>query len=262
MEQTFLAPPRADLDKDDFERIISQKGRSVIFEKALECPCKSRSSNHQSNCKNCGGSGWIFINPKRTRMIITGLAIVSDVKAWSEESRGTVNISCSDTENLTYMDKLTIEDGNAIYQEVVSLKRSGGDVFAFTAYPIKSLLYSGLFVDVNTPLTKLQNSDITIDTANFNSTLIKLDPDLVTGNNDISITLRYKHAPIYHVLEMRRETMQSFTFEFLNEKNQNFPLSAIGRRAHYMTKQIALNGDTLLDNSFDESLICNQEINC
>lgn len=260
--QTFLAPPRADLDRDDFERIIVQKGMNVVFEKALLCPCKSRSSNFQSNCRNCGGSGWIFINAKETRMIITGIAIISDVKGWSEESRGTVNVSCSDTENLTYMDRLTLKDGNAIYQEVITLKRSGGEVFAFTAYPIKKLLYGGLFVNVNSVLTKIQASDLTLDTGRFNSSLVKLNPSLVTGIDDISLTLRYKHAPIYNVLEMRRETMQSFNFEFMNEKVQNFPLSAIARRSHFMTDQPILNGDKLLDNSFDESLICNQEPDC
>lgn len=257
IETTSLGPPRADLDRSWYEDIILQKGRNVIHQKAILCPCKSKSTNAQSNCKNCGGIGWLFINPKETRMIITGLNIVSDVKGWSEESRGTINISCSDTEELSYMDKITLTDGESIHSETIHLRRSGTDVFAFTAYPIKKILYAGLYINETTALTRVERSDITIDKLHLNSTLIKLNPSLVDeSNDDISLTLRYKHAPVYHVLEMRRETMQSFKFQFLNEQQQNFPLSAIGRRAHYMTDQITLGGDTLINNSYDESLIC------
>jgi hypothetical protein len=150
--QTTLAPPRADFERSDFERIISQKGADILFEKALMCPCKSKSTNSQSNCKNCGGSGWLFVNPKETRMLVSGLSIVNDVKPWSEEERGTIVISASDTEELAFMDRLTLINGEAIYQEVLHFKRDGGEVFAYTAYPIKKLLYGGLFLSSTTPL--------------------------------------------------------------------------------------------------------------
>ena len=56
IDQTFFTgPPRADLNKQDFDTLIRQKGRDVILETALQCPCKSESTNQQSNCRNCDG---------------------------------------------------------------------------------------------------------------------------------------------------------------------------------------------------------------
>jgi hypothetical protein len=101
-------------------------------------------------------------------------------------------------------------------------------------------------------LQHIDSTSLEVDKTIKSSTLVKLDPNLVIGNNDISLTLRYKHAPIYHIVEMRRQTIQTFKFELGEEKLQNLPVSGLGRRAHYMLTPISLNGDTLLNNNFTE----------
>ena len=84
MKQTFItAPPRADLHKREFDTLIHQKGRDVLLETALQCPCKSPSTNQQSDCKNCGGTGWIFVNPRETRMVLTAINAVTEFRPWS-----------------------------------------------------------------------------------------------------------------------------------------------------------------------------------
>lgn len=248
---TSLGPPRVDLERNDFETIILQKGREVLFEKALQCPCKSKASNQQSNCKNCGGSSWIFINPKKTRMIVTGVSVTTDYKPWSEESRGMVNVSCSDTEQLTFMDRISLLDANAIHQEVLFFKKSSNDEwFAFSSYPIKKVLYAGLFDTVSTKLLRLRDSELTL-----NRNVVKLDPVFANENtkdDELSITVRYYHAPVYYVMEMKRETMQSFKFQDGKEVLQNLPLSGIARRSHYVLDPIKVDGTGLLDNSYSE----------
>jgi hypothetical protein len=74
LQQTYYsgASTRADFNKSDFETLIQQKGRDVVLEKAILCGCKDKQGNQQSNCKNCGGAGFLFINPKETRMIYKG----------------------------------------------------------------------------------------------------------------------------------------------------------------------------------------------
>jgi len=251
LQPTNLPPPRADLDKAEFEKLIDQKGGDVIFEKALECPCKSKSTNQQSDCKNCGGTGWVFINPVQTRMILTAINIVTDFKAWSEEMRGTVNITCKAEEQLSVMDKITVLNGEAIFNEVLFLRKKGEEVFCYTTYAVKEILYVGMFVATDEPLLRLiEGADFTIEGSIFKLTNLDLLGSDSTGENT-SFTIRYKHAPEFHVIEMRRETMQTFEWRG-TERLQSMPVSAIARRAHYQLKANNLLGDRLIDNSYIE----------
>jgi hypothetical protein len=116
LQQTYqanLSNVRADFNRSDFETLIAQKGRKVIIEKSLQCPCKGKSTNQQSNCRNCGGTGWVFINPVETRLILQGMNITPNYKAWSEEITGDLKVTASDTEGLTFMDRITVEDGKS-----------------------------------------------------------------------------------------------------------------------------------------------------
>lgn len=251
LQPTNLPPPRADLDKLEFEKLIDQKGKDVIFEKALECPCKSKSTNQQSDCKNCGGTGWVFINPVKTRMILHSINIVTDFKPWSEEMRGTVNVTCKAEEQLSAMDKITDLNGEAIFNEVLFLRKKGTDVFCYTTYAVKEVLYVGLFVATDEPLLRLiEGTDFTIEGSIFKLTNLDLLGSDINAENT-SFTIRYKHAPEFHVIEMRRETMQTFEWRG-TERLQNMPVSAIARRAHYQLKANNLLGDRLIDNSYAE----------
>ena len=87
LQQTISVQPRADFEREDYKTLIEQKGRRILYEKALLCPCKSPSTNQQSGCKNCGGIGWIFVNPIQTRMIVSAVKIVTEFKPWSQEAR-------------------------------------------------------------------------------------------------------------------------------------------------------------------------------
>lgn len=259
LQKSFpVGPPRADFELNDFHKIIYQKGRRVLYEKALECPCKSPSTNQQSNCKNCGGSGWIYYNPKETRMVIQGINIVNDIKPWSEESRGTVNITCRDDEQLCFMDRLTILDGKSIFQEVVFVKPYELDntkYFCWTTYPLRQLLTAGAFINVSQRLRLLQSSDIEIGPGNL--LFIKKEfVDSLPHNTDsefgVSVSLRYYHSPQYYVLEMKRETMQSFKYVEGKEVIQNMPLSAIGRRSHYLLNSPNTANNRFVDNSYEQ----------
>lgn len=247
-------PPRVDFNKGDYETLIYQKGREVLFEKSLQCPCKSPSTNQQSNCRNCGGTGWVFINPKKTRMVVQGVSFTSDFKAWSEESRGMINITCSDTELLSYMDRITLLDGMAIYSEAIELKQKGSYWFFHSSYPIKNILYLGVFESEDTQIYRIDERNGISITNN----LVRIEERLLPPNlpTYTTITIRYQHPPVYYIMEMKRETMQSFKFQGGVETNQNLPLSAVGRRAHYMLTPININGVDIIDNSYIEPEKC------
>lgn len=253
-----IAPPnRVDFNKEDYDVLIEQKGRRVLVEKALLCPCKSPSVNQQSNCKNCGGTGYAFVNAHETRMIIQKINLVNDFAPWSEENRGFANISFNASEELTWMDKITALDGIVIFNEVLFFKQKASEIFTYTVYPIKGIVYVGLWIDVDQ-----QYQELTLGTDyTYENNVIKLiNNSLVQGTVDnTNITIRYKHAPVFHLIEMKRETMETFEWKD-GEVLRHLPLSAVARRAHYIPNINNLSGDRLLNNDFVEKTNCNN--NC
>lgn len=249
--------PSASFSVSEFEQLIFQKGYEVIHEKALKCPCKSKNSNQQSNCKNCGGTGWVFINPVKTRMILHSMNLNTQYKEWTELKLGTVSISALPAENLSYMDRITVVEGKASFSEVLHFSRIDGNVlFASSTYRIKEVFYVGLFVTVNSKLSKLeQDIDYT-----FESNRFYLDAKYSDGTDeqDISVTIRYEHSPEYHVLDLQRETMQSFYTKETYESLIDLPISGIGKRAHYIMDMENISGTRLLDNSFID--LCNDTL--
>ena len=236
---------RVDFHRNDFEKLIAQKGREVIKEQGILCPCKSKASNQQSNCKNCGGSGFLFINPVKTRLVLQGMEITPNYKSWSEEIIGDLKVTGSDTEELSFMDRITMLDGRAIFNEVIFFKTKDTVRFSFTAYDIKEILYIAYFEGVENKLRKLA---LNVDYV-FEKNIIRLtNPLLIPVQDFISVTVRYVHAPAYLMIDMKRESMESF--ELLDrERLIHLPISGTARRAHYILTAPNLNGDRLLDNN-------------
>lgn len=254
-ENFNILPPRADLNRSDFENLIYQKGREVLFEKALPCPCKSESTNQQGTCQNCGGAGWLFVNPKTTRMLVTGVSVTNEYKPWSEEARGMVNVTCQESESLSFMDRITLLDGKSIHNEVLFFNLVNNNLIAFSSYPIKHILISAMFVSTEQELVDIPVESFTIGPRNriiLSKTLFGEDiPE------QVSITLKYYFAPSYCIVEMKRETMQSFRYVEGSEQQQNFPVSALARRTHYELKPInnVTIDNTLTENKFNEGCI-------
>lgn len=243
--------PKVEFRKNDFEQAIWLKGYKVIHEKALKCSCKSKNSNQQSNCKNCGGSSWIFINPVETRMIMYSQNRDTQFKEWSEETMGRVNISAMDKDMLSYMDRITLLDAEAEFSQALHINEKDGILFTYAAYNIKQMTYAGLFIDVDSKLQRLfEGDDYTID-----GNTIFLDSKFTSaytaaGEDGLSITVRYIHAPQYYVIDLSRETMTTLVKEKGADKSTKMPISAIGRRGHYILDKENLSETRLVDNSF------------
>lgn len=240
---------RSDFNRTEYEQLIYDKGRRVIRETSIQCSCKDRKSNSQSDCKNCGSTGWIFINPIETRMVIQKMAAKVEYlqNGSSITVTGDIQISANDTEELAEMDRLTVLDSKAIFTEVLFIKTKGVVKFAYTAYNIKEMVYVGLFKGVDQPLQRLQIAvDYTIE-----RNIIKLiNPLIVPVQGEISLSVRYIHAPQYHITDMKRESMETFNLEKGGEALKHLPVSGTARRAHYILTANNLLGDRLIDNSF------------
>lgn len=244
-----VSGPGAYFTRNKYNTLIWDHGRRVIKETALQCPCKGDSANQLSDCQNCGGSGWLFINPTETRMIVKKVDVVNKYKDWSEISTGLVNISCIDTEEVCENDRLTLLDAMSIFLEVLKFRTIGTGLsaitFAYTTYNVKKPIYASYFVDSTHKLVQIfYGSDYTINDNQF----ILLNADLIAIEK-LSITVRYFHTPQYHIIEMNRETMQSWEGD-PGKDLINLPVAATAKRAHYILNAQNLSSDRILDNSF------------
>jgi hypothetical protein len=119
--------------------------------------------------------------------------------------------------------------------------------FAFTSYTIGEVLYAGYFTGTN---TKYQTLTKDIDFTVTRNIIKLINPAIVPVDGQISVTLRYKHAPAYHMIDMKRESMESS--QFTGKENLiHLPIAGTARRAHYIIDGNNLNGDKLLNNSYE-----------
>ncbi len=236
---------RVDFEESEFDILIEQKGRRVMIEKSCVCPCKSSVSNHLSTCKNCGGTGIFFISREETKIVIQGMNVSLEYKPWSEEVAGMVNITCKNKEKLNYLDRITVLDAESVYDEVLHFKESEETVprmFSFTVYNVKRVMYCAMFQGISTP------HKILVEGTDYTITDNKVFLDAQYTEEDISVTIKYCHEPAYYVMELRRETMDSYKYVEGKDKLIHLPTSAIGKRANYVADSQNLKGDRIISN--------------
>lgn len=260
IDQARIGPnrPSTDFDKSDFDSAIANKGNVVIFEKAYLCACKSKESDHRNTCKNCGGVGWIFANPTRCEMIITGIALDNKLKEgalreWGMLDMGAVKVTSYNEDKLSFMDRITITDATAEHNQIVypTLTDDEAQLFAYTKYDIVSIDNIAMFVDVNVKLKRLvEGIDYT-----FRDNVILFDAQYNVSLNSC-VTIRYVHNPVFHIIDIVRESMTSPAKQ--GAIKLILPVHAIAKRAHLIADVENFDGDRLLDNSWKSSM-CEQD---
>lgn len=240
-------------DKSELDGALVNRGNSIIFEKAFLCPCKGKSVDHRNMCRNCGGMGWCFVNPTKTRMIITGIHAdgkfnQSQFMEWGMIDAGVVTVTALNDDKLSFMDRITINDTTAEHNEVMfpSLTDDETQLFSYTKYDILSIQFIGLFVDVDTPIKKLeQGVDYT-----WRDNVILLGSQY-KDLDEPTATIRYTHRPMFHIIDILRESMTSKTGSIqTGQQNLFLPTKAIAKRADLVKDVENYDGDRLLDNSW------------
>lgn len=239
---------QSDFYKSDIYATIRDKGYDVIHEKVYICPCKSKNAVAVlQDCENCGGSGWVFANPTKTKMLLKGISNQRKYEQQGQEDLGMVEITAWEEDKLSKMDRITIIDGTTEHKEVLypSLKDDDSQRFAYTKYNIKSIDNIAVFIDSETKLTRLTEvtdytfyDNVILFNASFNSNL------------DMSVTIRYVHAPVYHVWDISRDSMRSTVVTNGKSEEIVLPVHALGKRAHLIQDAENFTGNRLLDNSW------------
>lgn len=244
--------------KNEFEAAIHKQGYNVIIEKALACPCKSRQAGYLSNCRNCGGTGWLFINPIQTKAILHSQNQSTQYKEWTEANLGNVNITVRDIDRLAFMDRITVLDAESVYSQTIHPVIFKNQLFAFLDYAAIEITECFIFDGSDKPLMLLNEGEdynLENDKILFNSRFNNI--------SDITLSLRYIHRPQYHVIDIKRDVMVSTTFEVgVGKQTSQMPVSAVGRRAHYILSRQNYAGDLIYDNSYDKDVCKIKEKQC
>jgi len=231
----------------DFDALVHQKGYNVFHDKMLSCPCRSEKTDQLVSCQNCASIGFVLIQRIKTKMVIQSINLDTKYREWSEERLGTIKITALSVDRLAFMDRITLLDAESTHNQVLFPKVFNNKLFTFTIYDINKITDLFFFIADDKPLRRLEEiTDFTIGERNqiiFNDKFKKYE--------NFTISVRYTHAPQFHVLEITREIMRS-DIEGLNKQTvlANFPVAAIGRRSHFVITQDNFTGDFIIDNSY------------
>lgn len=259
---TAEAPPsynQSYLNRSLFDQAIEQHGYQCYIERACKCPCKSMNSGAVlSDCLNCAGTGWFWINRQKTNLLCSSMANRNKYEAWTAENAGTVSISCKAEDKLGYMDKVTILELESWFSEVKNIRISSTNVpFVFTTYEPLRVFELYMFESSDVPL-KLLLPDIhyTIEKNKivFTPWVVggtEEEPEYIDLENK-TITLRYVHAPVYFVIDINRDMVRQK--QMVNcapsaDLKTNFPLNCVARRMHYIIEPVDFTGELLFDNT-------------
>lgn len=257
-----LGVPKVSMNKKLFDGTIYNQGYKLYRDRAIKCPCKSKGIlNHLATCKNCGSTGWVFINRTEIAGIVYSMSWENSYKEWSEENLGNVYITVRDEDKLSFMDRVTIVDAETIHKQVIYPFEFKSKVIAFTTYSIKRIEDAFIFVEDDKPLRRLiEGTDFTIGSGNIQESCNGLSDNIITFSAEIlqmlraqkpvHISIDYVHPPQYHITHLMRDAMVSVQFD---NQAVRMPINAVGRRSHYVLDAENYIGDRLFDNSYNSS---------
>lgn len=247
----LIGQAQVNFRKNDFEALIHTKGYDILVEKALRCPCEKKGQSPLSSCQNCHGSGYFFINPLKTRAIITGINVDSQYKDWSAERIGNVSLTVRDDnkENLSFMDKVTLLGKHSIFSENLTIRSTNDDTgrFVFTTYKVGEIMAIYAFDSATKPLTKLDKDKYSLSTANKG--VINIDTDAAPTNGMLSVF--YRHEIQYNVIDLPHEVRASYIRDRDGrEQRISLPMNAVARRSHFLLGEgINFSGNGTQNNS-------------
>lgn len=230
---------------DDFEELIQSQGYDALIDRALRCPCVDKSTGQAlSTCKNCLGRGWFFVDRTETRLIAQHMDSKKRYENWSEVNRGTASITTKGIDKLGFMDKIILTQLEEFYSEIIRPIYFQGEIIAYPVYEPLKVTDMFLFSSDNEKLISIKEDEYVIDGNKIVFDLgiqdkISIDDMNVKNKSEIpiSISIRYSHFPVYHVIDVNRELMkvrESRFCSYNDEKLRQMPINVLARKAHYL----------------------------
>lgn len=246
----LIGAPKVNIfNKEDFNAALWENGYDVILEEAVACPCKGQSSDNLVTCSNCLGTGWVFINPIRTKAFISSINRSTKYKDWSPEMIGTIAATFMDTNRISFMDKITMLNFTSEMSEVLSLRNYNSHKFVFCTYRVSYIKSIFLFSSENELLTLVDPSLYTI---NNNSFVVDIDSSVFPVGFNGKVSIRYRHRTTYNILDIPHD--MRMTKEYSNNGTKSvveMPIQCIARKSQYELGSVTnYEGDNVNDNSY------------
>ena len=237
--------PRVGWDVNKFETLIQTQGYDAFIDRALRCPCVDKATGQAlSTCKNCLGRGWFFVDRTETRLIAQHMDSKKRYENWSEVNRGTASITTKGIDKLGFMDKIILTQLEEFYSEIIRPIYFQGEIIAYPVYEPLKVTDMFLFSSDNEKLISIKEDEYVIDGNKIVFDLgiqdkISIDDMNVKNKSEIpiSISIRYSHFPVYHVIDVNRELMkvrESRFCSYNDEKLRQMPINVLARKAHYL----------------------------
>lgn len=248
--------PRVGWRIDDFERLIQTQGYDAYIDRAMRCPCVDKATGQAlSTCKNCLGRGWFFVDRTETRIIAQHMDSKKRYESWGEVNRGTASITTKGIDKLGFMDRIILLQLEEFYSEILRPEVYEGELLAYPVYEPLEISNIFLFVGDYTKLEPIPNEMYVVDKNKivFDQSLLELLPveDVNQKTPNMSVSIRYSHYPVYHVIDINRELMkvrESKLCSFDDEQLRQMPINVLARKAHYIFDQAAY-GDEQYENT-------------
>lgn len=236
---------RTDFWTPDFDILVDNKGYDVVWEKAIPCPCGRRQNANMSACRNCLGTGWVFINPTQIKAIATSLNRDTKYKEWSQEMLGTASFTVRHEYHLNFMDRITLLNSASMQSENLIVRRWGDKKFVITIYPADSIREVFRFVNGDSPLELISEDHYRIEN-NF----VVFDNHIKEGD---SVSITYEHKVQYHIIDLNHDVRNTIILDSQSrEQDLYLPIAAVGRRVQYVLDASNYTGDNIIDNSYEE----------
>lgn len=250
-----IGSPATYFDRKKFDDLIFDKGYEAFIDRAIQCPCRVLSTGQPlSDCQNCGGVGWFYIDRVSTVLGCTSMANRNKYEVWTVSNAGTVSVTSRAEDKLGWMDRVTLTELESWFSQALYLKQLGdGSYFSFLTYEPTNIFDVFLFLGSTTPLGYL-----TPDLYTISGNKILIPASTITGLNttiaQLSISIRYTHSPSYYIIDINRDlikqrTATCFLQPTVNAVKTNLPLNAIGRRAHFVLDAANFTNDNLFNNT-------------
>jgi hypothetical protein len=233
-------------DESKFNDAIFQNGYEVEIEKALRCPCANfNNGSAKTTCKNCGGSGWFFVEKRKTRILVSSMNRKTKYSNWTEEDKGTVSLSLRNADRVAFADRVKILDVESIFTQSLKIRNIGGKFFSFLYYNPLEIDLCYAFISEDKPLKFLNNGEDYKIVGNLFTLL-----DTSIQKEDMTISIRYYHNPMYSIIDINRDVMKNRNKDCNGaDEMAELPISCVARKLHLVTDAPDIYGSGLLDNT-------------
>ena len=234
--------PSVNFDKSSADATIYQKGIPVIVEKAYACPCRSKGSDSPlPSCRNCGGSGFVFVNPTEYRIVVSSINRTYKGRVqWSEELSGTMSVTASADTRLAIMDKLTLPLSMSVYNQIIHMQMHPDD----NRFGYGYLAYAPINIESVFMFSSADEKLIRVDNYSIDGNIM-----LIEGSSDKAVSIRYTHSPQYLIMDIIHDIRDTV----VGDDYKNMPISALAKKLHYVMDSSNINGKSLIDNSYQDT---------